>query len=216
MNKDNSPQLSKPDLKEHWNTTYSKNPIEKLGWYERDLSPSLKLIELCKLDPQARILNIGAGSSTLIDELLMQGYTNLIATDISEVALRDLDHRTGGSDYLECITDDLTHPDKLNEIDGVDLWIDRAVLHFFVELKDKKAYFNLLKEKVKKDGFVILAEFNLEGAEKCSGLPVCRYSEEDFKEHLGPEFKLIEAFDYTYEMPSGGLRPYIYTLYKRI
>ena len=216
MNTDNSPQTSKPDLKEHWNMTYSKNPIEKLGWYESDLSPSLKLIELCNLDLDARILNIGAGSSTLIDELLEQGYTNLLATDISEVALSDLDHRTGGSDYLECITDDLTAPKKLKEIEGVDLWIDRAVLHFFVEKKDKDAYFTLLKEKVKKNGFVILAEFNLEGAEKCSGLPVCRYSQEDFKAHLGPEFKLIEAFDYTYVMPSGGLRPYIYTLYKRI
>ena len=196
--------------------TYSKNPIEKLGWYESDLSPSLKLIELCNLDLDARILNIGAGSSTLIDELLEQGYTNLLAIDISEVALSDLDYRTGGSDYLECITDDLTAPKKLKEIEGVDLWIDRAVLHFFVEKKDKDAYFTLLKEKVKKNGFVILAEFNLEGAEKCSGLPVCRYSQEDFKAHLRPEFNLIEAFDYTYVMPSGGLRPYIYTLYKRI
>ena len=149
MNTDNSPQSSKTDLKEHWNSTYSKNPIEKLGWYESDLSPSLKLIELCKLALDARILNIGAGSSTLIDELLEQGYTNLIATDISEVALNDLVRRTGDSDYLECITDDLTAPEKLKEIDEVDLWIDRAVLHFFVEKRDKDAYFTLLKEKVR-------------------------------------------------------------------
>jgi len=209
---------SKPeiDLKEHWDKAYSKNPIEKLGWYETDLSPSLNLIASIGLAKDARIINIGAGSTTLIDELLDMGFTNLIATDISSVALKDLENRTGGSDYLECITDDITRSEKIINIENVDLWIDRAVLHFFVGEHDKNAYFDLLRSKIKDHAFVILAEFSLEGAERCSGLPVCRYSEETLQKKLGSGFKLIKSFDYHYTMPSGDDRPYIYTLFQKV
>ena len=48
------------------------------------------------------------------------------------------------------------------------------MLHFFVEEEDQNAYFRLLKELVKEGGHVIIAVFNLQGAEKCSGLPVFR------------------------------------------
>ena len=210
-----SSSKSEIDLKEHWDRAYSKNTIEKLGWYETDLSPSLNLITSIGLAKSARILNIGAGSTTLIDELLEMGFTNLIATDISTVALKDLENRTGGSDYLECITDDITHSVKIKEIEKVDLWIDRAVLHFFVEEHEKKAYFDLLKSKIKDHSFVIFAEFNLERAVKCSGLPVCRYDKNLLQSQLGSDFKLIKSFDYHYTMPSGDKRPYVYTLFQK-
>ena len=66
------------------------------------------------------------------------------------------------------------------------------------------------------NGFVVLAEFNLNGAERCSGLPVHRYSQEMLDEKLGIGFELIDCFNHTYLTPSGAERPYIYTLYKRI
>jgi hypothetical protein len=62
---------------------------------------------------------------------------------------------------------------------------------------------------------VAFAEFNLSGAEKCSGLPVFRYEEKMYQERLGEEFKILDAFDHTYLMPSGEERPYSYALYQR-
>ncbi len=215
-NNNPSSSNSEIDLKEHWDKAYSRNPIEKLGWYETDLSPSLNLISSIGLAKNARIINIGAGSTTLIDELLNMGFTNLIATDISAVALKDLENRTGSSDYLECITDDITQSDRIINIENVDLWIDRAVLHFFVGEHDKNEYFKLLKSKIRKNAYVILAEFSLNGAEHCSGLPVCRYSENLLQERLGSEFKLLKSFEYNYTMPSGDNRPYIYTLFQKV
>ena len=209
---------SKPEesinLSEHWNKAYSNNPPEKLGWFETDLSPMLTLISASGIDKSSSILNIGAGSTVLIDELLKDGYTNLIATDISEISLKGLENRNG-NEKVKYILDDLTTPKELNNISPVDLWIDRAVLHFLTEAADQNTYFNLLKNKVKSNGFVILAEFNLEGAQKCSGLAVKRYSKEMLANKLGEEFQLIDSFDYSYTMPSGDKRPYIYTLFKR-
>jgi SAM-dependent methyltransferase len=203
------------DLSNHWDKAYSNSEQEKLGWYETDLSPTLNLISKTGLQKSAKILNAGAGSTTLIDKLLETGYTNLIATDLSEVALKQLDVRTEGNS-IDFIVDDLTNPEKLLNIDPVDLWIDRAVLHFFVEEKEQDTYFDLLKNKIKSKGFVILAEFNLNGATRCSGLPVHRYSEEMLIEKIGPDFELIDSFNYNYLMPSGAERPYIYTLFRKI
>ncbi len=75
------------DYKNHWNKVYSKSEINKLGWYEESPKPSLDLIKKCKLNKDAVILDVGSGATTLIKKLLEQGYNNIIATDISEVAL---------------------------------------------------------------------------------------------------------------------------------
>ncbi len=203
------------NIKNHWDEVYQNKPNEKLGWYEVDLSPSLKLIEKTGLAKSAGILNIGSGNTTLIDELLKLNYTNIIATDISKAALNKLNERLN-SLHVEYIVDDLTSPNELNRIAPVDLWIDRAVLHFLVDEKDQNTYFNLLKNKIKVGGFALIAEFNLNGAERCSGLPVKRYSKDIIAEKLGDSFKLVDSFDYIYTMPSGDKRPYIYTLFERI
>jgi hypothetical protein len=203
------------DLQIHWNNAYSKNEEEKLGWYESDLSPSLRLIDECQINKDAAILIVGAGSTNLIDELIKNDFTAIIATDISDVALANLTNRVAKSENLTCIVDDLRKPEKLSKIEPIDLWFDRAVLHFLVEQEDQNQYFDLLRSKVKSGGHVILAEFSLEGATKCSGLPIVNYSSNTLQESLGDEFSLIEEFKYVYTMPSGDKRPYIYTLFKR-
>ncbi len=200
------------NLQEHWNNAYLNSPEEKLGWFETDLTPTLNLVTKTNLNKSARILNVGAGSTTLIDELIKLGYTDLIASDLSEVALEKLKNRIK-STKVDYLVDDLTKSTKLTKIENVDLWIDRAVLHFFTKNNEQDAYFELLKSKVTKNGFVILAEYNLDGATVCAGLPVYRYSKDMLVEKLGREFELLESFEYMYYMPSGAKRPYIYTLF---
>ncbi len=202
------------NLSAHWDNAYNNSLEEKLGWFETDLSPMLQLISKTGLEKSATILNAGAGSTTLIDTLIKNKFSNIIATDLSQVALNNLSARVG-QEHLTCIVDDLTSPTELNTISPVDLWIDRAVLHFFTDEKDQKFYFDLINQKVTKGGFVILAEFNLEGAKKCSGLDVKRYSKEALSEKLGANFELIDSFNYIYQMPSGADRPYIYTLFRK-
>ena len=200
--------------KTHWDNAYTNSPAEKLGWYETDLSPTLDLLIKSKLNKNARILNVGAGATTLVDNLVADGYSNIIASDISKVSLDQLKARLGNRYKLvEFIIDDLTHPIELLKIDPVDLWIDRAVLHFFNNPEEQNKYFKLLKKTLKKGGYAILAEYNLNGAIKCAGLNVHRYSKEMLQEKLGDGFKLIDSFEYIFTMPHGDLRPYIYTLF---
>ena len=205
-----------PDFKKHWNEAYLNNKTEKLGWFEEKSEQTLTLINEAKLFKDALILNVGTGSSTLIDNLLADGFSNIIANDLSEEALESLKNRVGENDKVKFIVDDLLNPSKLNKLENIDLWNDRAVLHFFLKEEEIKAYFNLLKKVMKANGFVIISVFAKNGAEKCCGLSVKRYDVEMLENELGTEFELKDSFNYTFVNPFGGERPYIYALFQRI
>ena len=209
--------MDKPqNLKEHWNKAYNKVDNE-LGWFEENPIQTMQLIDSCRFKKDARILNVGVGTTTLIDTLLDAGYNNLIANDLSDIALEKLKKRIQKShDYnLNCIADDLTNPSKLQNLEPIDLWIDRAVLHFFLKEEEQTAYFNLIKKIVAKGGYILIAVFALDGAEKCCGLDLKRYDLKMLQHSLGADSQLIDSFNYTFINPFGGERPYVYTLFKK-
>lgn len=130
------------NLKGHWDAVYQKED-EKLGWYEPNPKKTLSLIAETNLPKDAAILNVGEGTTTLINKLLDLGYTNITANDLSEIALVKLKKRIQRKFgfQINTIVDDLTNSTKLNQLKKVDLWIDRAVLHFFLKEKEQKALF---------------------------------------------------------------------------
>jgi SAM-dependent methyltransferase len=208
--------MSEIDYKTHWEKVYQKTSFDQLGWYENEAKPSLDLIQACNVHKNAKIFNAGVGASTLIDDLLKLGYQNIIVNDISEPALQVLEKRLSNEDQskVQFIADDLVNPTELRYLSDVEIWHDRAVLHFFIDEKDQTTYFELLKRVLKPGGFAIIAVFNLEGALKCSGLDVFRYNASMLQERLGNEFKLIKEFNYMYTTPSEHERSYIYTLFQ--
>ncbi len=204
------------NFQSHWDKVYSEKEIDTLGWYEDIPEPSLSLIEQTGITSDARQLHVGVGSSTLIDHLLVKGYQGIIASDLSDIAMETLRARIGAkAGDVQWIVDDLSRPEKLQDIAPIDLWHDRAVLHFLTKEEEQNAYFDLVRKLVKPGGFAIIAVFNLAGAEKCSGLPVHRYDEQMLMKKMGPDFELKEAFDHTYMNPSGQAREYVYTVFKR-
>jgi len=204
-------------MREHWNDAYSSKDVNQLGWYENTPTPCLELLSKCNATKDMTILDVGTGASTFIDCLIEEGFTNIIATDISEMALSKLRERLGKetASLVRWIVDDITKPVHIQNLEGIDIWHDRAVLHFLVKDDERNAYISTLKRVVKQGGYVIIATFSLKGARKCSGLDIRNYDENLLAELLGEDFELVEHFDYMYHMPSGEARPYIYTLFQR-
>lgn len=214
---DSEIEKSKYDFEKHWNNAYQKSPVTSLGWYEQNPTPSIDLIKSCNLSKDALIFNAGAGATTLIEQLLNDEYTNIVVNDIAASALVELKNDLSEHNHsnVQFIVDDLTNPVELFTMKKVDLWHDRAVLHFFTTENQQEAYFNLLKNSINIGGYVILAQFNLEGAKKCCGLDVYNYNETMLQDRLGDDFELIKAFNYTYTQPSGNTREYVYTLFQK-
>ena len=204
-------------MEEHWDTIYRTTPVETAGWYEHEPTVSLRLLSLCDLRRDELILDIGAGASRFVDHVLELGYTNVIASDISEVALGLLRTRLSevASSSVRWIVDDVSRPGELGTLRDIGLWHDRAVLHFLVQQEERAAYAETLRATVRSGGFVMLAAFSLDGAARCSGLPVRRYDAEMLAELLGGDFHLVEALDHLYVNPSGESRPYVYALFQR-
>jgi hypothetical protein len=151
MNSNFENELPEYNFEEHWNKAYQKTPTTNLGWYEENPTSSLELIEACDLSNDAVIFNAGAGATSLIKLLLEKGYKNIIINDIAATALAVLknDLTIDKASNVQFIVDDLTKPTALLKLKDIDIWHDRAVLHFFTEKQQRNAYFQLLKKVIK-------------------------------------------------------------------
>lgn len=199
---------------EHWNNIFKTKEDPNLGWYEQDASQTFAMLEDIPDWSDAKVFLPGAGTSVLVDQLLKQG-NKLILNDISSEALDKLKTRIGEHrDGVTWLCQDISTP-LMSTVPQVDLWIDRAVLHFLLEESDIAGYFNNLKAILRPGGYALFAEFSLSGAPQCAGLTLHRYSVDELTDRLGSGFSLLRQSDYTYTNPAGAPRPYIYALYER-
>lgn len=197
---------------EHWDAIFSEKDDQDLGWYEHDISQTLKFLKPIKINADQRLFVAGAGTSNLVDELFKTG-AYLILNDISIQALSKLESRLTAGQRYQTLHQDMSTP--LAQIEPVDIWIDRAVLHFLLDESAITQYFDNLRASLRRGGYVLLAEFAKKGAEKCAGLPVHQYCVEEMQERLGDEFVLLETEDYQFVNPRGQKRPYVYALFQR-
>jgi SAM-dependent methyltransferase len=205
------------NFQEHWNNAYLRTEREKLGWFETAPEPSLSLIESLNLSRNAAILDVGSGTGSLIPSLLKKGYNSLTATDISDIALKQADEliRNLGFDNVRFVRDDISDPVILRNYGPFDLWHDRTVLHFMTTAEQRKGYLATLNSLLAEGGYALIAVFAPEGAKKCSGLETCNYDADMLRELLGEDYSLIKSMNYLYIQPSGGHRPFTYTLFRK-
>lgn len=200
------------DLKSHWNNIFTNTEDNNLGWWENDFSQTLKFLNTLNINSNTNIFLAGSGTSNLVDEFVNKNC-NLILNDISDIALIKVKNRLQKIDNIEFFQQDLSKPFKNKNID---IWIDRAVLHFLLNENDISNYFENLKTNLNKDGFVLFAEFRKNGATSCANLKVNQYDLKDFTRRLGNHFELIKNEEYDYINPFGIKKEYIYALYKKL
>lgn len=202
-----------PSTTQHWNEIFDTKPDPQLGWYEPDATQTLSFLREIENIASATLFLPGAGTSVLVEKLLPL-CRHLVLNDISDTALQKLKERIQQTEKISWLHHDISKP--LPEgIPPVDLWIDRAVLHFLLKETQIKEYFENLRASVKCGGFVLLAEFAPDGASKCAGLDLHPYSAEEMTERIGPDFSLIRQERYVFINPFGDPRPYTYALFKR-
>ena len=60
--------------KTNWNNIYNKKSPDEVSWYQPTPNISLTLIESLKVNKNDSIIDVGAGASTFVDNLLKNNY----------------------------------------------------------------------------------------------------------------------------------------------
>lgn len=175
--------------KKHWTNVYLEKSPSDVSWYQKKPEISLALIRSTGLNIDDPIIDVGGGTSFLVDNLIEENYTNLSVLDISENALSITKKRLGKNEkFIKWFEADVT---KFYPPHNFNLWHDRAVFHFLTDPLDRKSYLKKLKKYLRPEGHLIIATFAVGGPEKCSGLEIVQYNSERIKNELGEEFVLV-------------------------
>lgn len=198
------------DRKQHWEQVYTTRPSESVSWFQEHADLSLQLIRNTGLGKDAAIIDVGGGASTLIDDLVAEGYKDLTVLDLSAAAIQVAKKRLG------------EHANRVQWMEGdiiktkfprhrYDIWHDRAVFHFLTKPAERHAYVERVIHSVKPGGHVIIATFGKNGPDKCSGLPVMRYEPKGLHHEFGEaSFTLIDHQEEAHQTPSGKIQQFVY------
>lgn len=207
---------------EHWDRRYQGSAPEELTWFEADPALSRGLISAraraAGAGADATIFEIGGGAARLPEALLDEGFTDLTVLDISAEALARSRAQLGPeqADRVSWVVGDVTawRPKR-----SCDIWHDRAVFHFLTERADRARYLANLTHALRPGGSAIIMTFADDGPEKCSGLPVARYSPATLAaefDSLAPGMLIpVEEGRFVHETPSGGQQRFQFSVFQR-
>jgi 2-polyprenyl-3-methyl-5-hydroxy-6-metoxy-1,4-benzoquinol methylase len=202
------------DPRTHWETIYRTKDVHEVSWFQSEARRSLDLIGRVCPDRAAPIIDVGAGASVLVDNLLEAGYRDLSVLDLSETALKISQARLGAdSAKVKWMRADVLRAD-LDER-GYAVWHDRAVFHFLTDAADRQAYVDQVRRAVRPGGHVLVATFAEDGPDHCSGLPVVRYSAKGLHSEFGTGFQLVRGEHEDHRTPGGAEQSFLYCLCRR-
>lgn len=176
------------EQKSHWESVYGSKADDEVSWYEARPDLSLKLIRDAIAHGARSVIDVGGGTSRLVDALLAESLDRVAVLDLSETALERAKERLGAdAERVEWICADISN---VADIGRFDVWHDRALLHFLTSEESRHHYRTLLERTVNPGGSAIIATFGPQGPETCSGLDVERYDVPVLEHEIGPSFVL--------------------------
>ena len=116
----------------HWEHVYQTKESKAVSWYQPHAELSLEWIKANASGATARIIDVGGGASTLVDDLISSGFTRVTVLDLAETALTKTRERLKEkAAQVNWVVADINAPDLI--LPPVDIWHDRAVFHFLTQ-----------------------------------------------------------------------------------
>ena len=197
----------------HWDAVYDQKSCTDVSWYQARPGKSLAFIERSGIAPDDAVIDVGGGASTLVDHLLGLGFSDLTVLDVAAGAFAQAKARLGAqADEIDWLAADVT---RFEPARRYSLWHDRAVMHFLTDADDRERYVAVLRAALASGGYAVLATFGPDGPQKCSGLPVRRYTVEMTTELLGSGFELIHHELDVHETPAGNAQQFLYAIWRK-
>ena len=199
------------EKKLHWEKVYLEKSPEQVSWTQEYPVLSMEMIAGFNLGKSAPIIDIGGGDGLLVDFLLQEGYSDLTVVDISVRALEKAKARLGDlAGRIHWIETDIREfvPDRAYAI-----WHDRATFHFLTSAEEIERYAAMAARFTSE--YLILATFSPAGPEKCSGLPVSRYSENALCGVFKDGFTKMECRQHQHITPMHSTQDFLFCSFKK-
>ncbi|MEE3508325.1 class I SAM-dependent methyltransferase [Pseudomonas sp. 10C3] len=201
--------------KEHWENVYTTKAADEVSWFQEHAALSLKFIREAGVPLTASIIDVGGGASTLVDDLLANGYENVTVLDLSGKALATAKARLGTlASKVQWLEANIIET-KLDS-NAYDVWHDRAVFHFLTTAEERHAYVQAVLRAVKPGGLVIVATFAEDGPSKCSGLSVMRYDANELHAEFGEPFIMLGHEKESHHTPGGNEQKFVYCFCRKV
>ena len=203
--------------KEHWEHVYESTPDAERSWARKDLKDSLNAIDRVAPRIPCAIIDIGGGvgDDSITSHVAFDDGAGYIL-DISAAALginseeRNQWISIMGVNTSFCVGDVLTAP-----LPQVEVWHDRATMHFLTDIKDRRRYVKRAADHFVPGGGIILSGFSTEGPTHCSGLEVLRRSPSELTAEFSEYFDVIDAYEADHITPTGAVQRFAWYLGRR-
>lgn len=201
------------DFTEHWEQVWSTDDGSGRSWHQTDAGISLRLIRRVA-SPPAAVIDVGAGSSHLVDALLEDGFDRPTVVDVAHSALDHTRQRLGDrQDKVDWFAADVTQLDLHRSFE---VWHDRAVLHFLTDASDRRRYVNVVLAHLDHGGHAIIGTFSPNGPTSCSGLDVQQYDIDSLEALFGADFLVVHHEIEHHTTPGGADQEFTWAILKRI
>lgn len=196
-----------------WEDVYRNKEEAEMSWHEARPKVSLDLIAETDVRTDAAIVDVGGGSSRLVDCLLEQGFRRITVLDLSETALAKARARLPKDVPVEWVVGNVLHWKPSSRFD---IWHDRAAFHFLTDAADQESYLRVMDRALVPGGHAIIGTFALDGPSSCSGLPVARYDAARLPERLGDRYRLIRTLNHEHRTPWDSVQRFHFGLFRKV
>lgn len=199
----------------HWDAVYQTKSDAQVSWHQPNAGPSLSLLRASALIPGCGpALDVGGGTSRLVDDLLADGWQDITILDIAPTALARNRARLGdNAARVHWVVADIL---DWRPPGPIALWHDRAVFHFLTDDADRLTYLGKVRDALAAfpgGGQAVIGCFALSGPEKCSGLPVRRHDLTLWQDSLaavGGGLAILDSLLITHATPWGSAQDFLF------
>lgn len=205
--------MAENKMKLHWNNVYYNKNENEVSWYQKIPKTSLDHIKSLNLNLDSKIIDVGAGESRLVDNLLDLGFNNIDVLDISKKSIEKVKNRLGEkSEKINWIVSDINDFVSNNKYD---LWHDRAAFHFLKDSSQINNYVELVNSSLNSKGKIILGTFSSNGPLKCSGLEISRYNSSSINEIFKKHFILLNHRISIHPTPFDTFQEFLFAVFEK-
>lgn len=201
-----------PDLAALWDKAYALGESSR-SWFQQEPALSLRMLDAAGVTPDASLIDVGGGASTLVDAVLARGFSDVTVLDLSAAGLSHARSRLGpdARRVAWVVADVLTWRAGRR----YQVWHDRAVFHFLTTSRGRRQYMQTLGRATTADAVAVFGCFAPEGPKRCSGLPVRGYDPPGLGRQLGSTWSLVAAETEQHVTPAGQIQPFTWAAFRR-